>query len=217
MGYTGTMKITRYPQSCLRIEEDGHVIVIDPGVNFLHTHQPQDLYDVEAALYTHEHSDHYEPTIANALLDRGIPLFANESTALLIGEQHCTIVRSGEPFTIAGFEITPIDLPHSLLPDGTPGPQNTAYLVNGMFLHPGDAKELAGASITASAMGLPITGPDISQMDAFAFAKAIGAEKAIAMHFDNHGANPQYYADAAAAKQMPFTLVVLADGESIEI
>lgn len=37
------MKVTKYPQSCLLIEKDGHRIVIDPGNVFTASYKVADL------------------------------------------------------------------------------------------------------------------------------------------------------------------------------
>ena len=96
------MKVTHYPQSCIVIENNNHKVVIDPGMHFLETHSVNELDGVEAVLYTHQHSDHYEPKIAEALLAKGVQLFANEATAKLIGDGKATVVHDGDNFTAGG-------------------------------------------------------------------------------------------------------------------
>jgi L-ascorbate metabolism protein UlaG (beta-lactamase superfamily) len=212
----GSMKVTRYPQSCLLLEKDGHKIVIDPGDFFAAKYSVTDLEGVEAALYTHEHADHYDPSIATALHQKGVPLYCNASTAEVIHTKGaCTVIENNQKFEVAGFNVEAYDLPHALLPNGNEGPQNTGYLIDGVFFHPGDGKELAGLS--AESMALPITGPDISPLDAFNFAKQLGVKLAIPIHYDNYGARPEVYKQAAERLQMPFEVRVLADGESTEV
>lgn len=67
------MKITRYPQSCILVEKGGQQIVIDPGSLFLQTHTIAELQNVAAVLYTHQHPDHYEPSIADSLRSGCLP------------------------------------------------------------------------------------------------------------------------------------------------
>lgn len=207
------MKVTRFPQSCLLLEKNNHKIVIDPGMHFLETHSVDELRGVEAVLYTHQHPDHYEPKIAEALLAQGAQVFANGSTARLMGTEKVTVVNDGDSFTAAGFEVTGRELPHCLLPDGSEGPQNTGYVVDGVFFDPGDGKDIN--DLTVEAMALPITGPDISMLDAFNFAEKLGVKVAIPVHYSWMGADADTYKKFGAHR--PFEIRVLADGESTEL
>ncbi|MBL8159771.1 MBL fold metallo-hydrolase [Candidatus Saccharibacteria bacterium] len=209
------MKITRYPQSCLLLSHEGRQIVIDPGSDFLATRQHTELDMVEAVLYTHKHSDHVDPEIADYLGSKGAQLIGNRETAEMLGDRELRIVEDGESFEVAGFAVVARELPHCLLPDGSAGPQNTGYIINGTFFHPGDGIELAGLEVES--MALPIQGPDISMKDAFRFAKSLKVKQAIPIHYDKMGADPAVFAAFAKRFEMPFTLHVLADGESLEL
>jgi L-ascorbate metabolism protein UlaG (beta-lactamase superfamily) len=210
------MKVTRYPQSCLVLEKEGHKVVIDPGKFFAEKYGIDELDGVEAVLYTHEHIDHYHPETARALHEKGVPVYCNASTAEQIHTKGmCTVVENNQQFDIGGFKITAYELPHCLLPDGSEGPQNTGYLIDGVFFDPGDGKELAG--LQADSMALPISGPDISMLDAFNFAKQVGAKVAIPVHYRWMGADAHAYKDFAEWSKQPFELRVLEDGESTEL
>jgi L-ascorbate metabolism protein UlaG (beta-lactamase superfamily) len=211
------MKITRFPQSCILLERDGQRIVIDPGEDFLKSHTIEELQGVKAVLYTHQHSDHFVAEISSALHEQGAALYANAATAKLIGTDDCTTVKSLDSFTVAGFAVVAYEIAHCLLPNGEPGPQNTGYVVDGVFFHPGDGKDMGELSLQVASMALPIAGPDISMLDAFTFAKQVGAQMAIPIHYDKLGANAEVYALFAERLQLPFKLQVLADGQSLEI
>ncbi len=208
------MKVTRFPQSCLLLEKDNHKIVIDPGMHFLETHKVQELQDVEAVLYTHEHTDHYDPSIAEALLAQKIPLFVNSATAQLIGNEKVTVVDDGDNFTVATFEVIARELPHCLLPSGQPGPQNTGYVIDGVFFHPGDGKEIEDLKVDN--LALPISGPDISILDAIQFAKQVEAKLVIPIHYQAIPADPDVFAAYAERGGALFRVQILADGESTE-
>lgn len=208
------MKITHFSHSCLLIEAEGKKIIIDPGKFFVESHKIDEVSDVIAVLYTHEHPDHYNPDVANELKAKGVALYANESTARLIGEG-CTVVHDGQEFEVAGMNIAVYELPHSPLPDGSEGPQNTGYVINGVLFHPGDGKYLAGLQVDN--LALPIVGPDISMRDAFDFAKQVKAKVAIPIHYQFVPTDPDAYADFAKMMNMPFEMRVLHDGESTEI
>ncbi len=210
------MKVTRFPQSCIMIEKENHKIVIDPGVQFLDSHKVEELDDVEAVLYTHQHSDHYDESIARRLLDRGARIFANGSTARLIGAEKVTVMNDGDGFTIGSFEIIARELPHCPMVDGSEGPQNTGYVIDGIFFHPGDGRELEG--LTVDNLALPIVGPDISIRDAVDFAKQVKAKVAIPIHYTAIPADPHVFAAyAGKGREALFEVRVLADGESTEL
>ncbi|HSW37007.1 MAG TPA: hypothetical protein VLG37_01405 [Candidatus Saccharimonadales bacterium] len=89
-------------------------------------------------------------------------------------------------------------------------------LVDGVFFHPGDGKELADLEVKNVA--LPITGPDISMLDAYNFAKQLKAELVIPIHYLKFGAKPEVFKAYAEEKfHFPFKVRVLADGESTEL
>lgn len=211
------MKITRYPQSCLLIENGGRTILIDPGSNFLDSHQKQELDAVEAVLYTHNHSDHLEPDIVAYLADRGVEIYANAESAKTIGNDQVRIVNNGDEFEVAGFRLSAHGLPHCPMPDGGDGPQNTGYLIDGTLFHPGDGKGLEG--LEADSVALPIQGPDLSFRDAFDFAAQLKPKVVIPIHYDLMGANPEVFKMFAGEQglNVPYEIRVLQDGESTEL
>lgn len=214
--YNRNMNITRFPQSCILIEKNNQRIVIDPGTPFLNTHSPEEIKGVAAVFYTHQHPDHYEPSIADTLFQAGTAVYANEATAQLIGEDRCRVLRDGATFQIGGFEVRAYELPHCLGPDGSSGPQNTGYIVDDIFFHPGDGKEMQ-AALQVNTIALPMTGPDITALDAFTFARQVKAKLAIPIHFDLMGANMDVYKRWADSSNLPFEFRILGDGESLEI
>ncbi|HSW79054.1 MAG TPA: MBL fold metallo-hydrolase [Candidatus Babeliales bacterium] len=209
------MKVTRFTQSCLLIEEQGSKILIDPSAD------EKDSLDafgqLDAVLYTHEHHDHFDAELAKTFVEQAIaPVYANASTAKLI-EASKTVVEDGQELKIGNFTIKAIGLPHCKMPNGSAGPQNTGYLINGNLFHPGDGVELDGLKVDN--LALPITGPDVSMKDAFAFAKKVQAKVAIPIHYDKLGAHPDVYANFAGffPDDFKFSIKPLAHGESSEI
>ncbi|HEV2257840.1 MAG TPA: MBL fold metallo-hydrolase [Streptosporangiaceae bacterium] len=92
-------RITKYTHSCVRIERDGTVLVIDPGI----WSEPSALYGADAVLVTHEHGDHIDVL---RLAGLGVPVYAPADARItgldVIG------VKSGESFTAAGFTVTAV-------------------------------------------------------------------------------------------------------------
>ncbi|HXT91234.1 MAG TPA: MBL fold metallo-hydrolase, partial [Trebonia sp.] len=55
----GTMLLTWLGHSCFRLEKDGFVAVIDPGI----VAPGNALDDADAVLITHQHADHFLPSL----------------------------------------------------------------------------------------------------------------------------------------------------------
>lgn len=205
------MQVTKYPQSCLVVEVDGRRLLIDPGVFVTAKYAPEDLGEIDAVLYTHRHPDHVDSDLAVTLHQRGIDLFGNTDVCDLLGHTVVTEVRDGEPFEAAGVEVLPRDLPHVELVDGSAGPPNTGFLVDGRLFHPGDGVELTG--LGARALAAPISGPSISFRDAYELVRTVGASTVVPIHYDMFTADPRHFArvcDLAA-------VVALDDGEATEV
>lgn len=205
------MKITRFTQSCLLIEEGNSKILIDPSG--AEKGNVAKFGKLDAILYTHEHADHFDAEMAKSWVEQGVPVYANASTAKLIGGKVNTI-QDGQEFSVGGFKIKALELPHCLMWDGGEGPQNTGYLINGQFFHPGDGKELEGLKVDN--MALPITGPDVSIKDAFSFAVQLGVKAAIPIHYDYIGTKPEVFASIASG-HFDFEVKVLANGASTDL
>ncbi len=207
------MKITRYFQSCLLVEEAGVRILIDPSGQ--ESGNLDKFGKLDAVLYTHEHGDHFDADLAQTFVEQGIaPIWANASTAKLIMASK-TQVSDGQEFEVGGIKVKALELPHCLMIDGSSGPQNTGYLINEKFFHAGDGKELAGLSVDI--LAAPITGPDISFKDANDFAVQVSAKTVVPIHYDYIGTNPEVFATFAGFFKQPYKIVVIGPGESASL
>jgi glyoxylase-like metal-dependent hydrolase (beta-lactamase superfamily II) len=149
------VRITKCPQSCL---------LLDAGFHVTHGRSLEQLGTIDAALYTHEHPDRFDPAWTGPLRDRDVPLYANEPVCALIGEG-ATRVDDGTTFHAAEVPVAAYDLPHMPLVDGRPGSPNLGFLIDGRSLHPGDAKDLGG--LRTEVLATPIAGPSLSARDAY--------------------------------------------------
>ena len=95
------MRITKFGHACIRVEHDGHTVVIDPG-GFT---QPEAVDGADAVLITHEHPDHYDPA---HLARTDAPVFTIEAVAAKIREdapalaERITVVAPEETFRVDG-------------------------------------------------------------------------------------------------------------------
>jgi L-ascorbate metabolism protein UlaG (beta-lactamase superfamily) len=183
------MKVTRFFQSCLLIEDGNARILIDPSGQ--EKDRIKGFGKLDAVFYTHEHMDHFDAELAQTFVEQGIaPVYSNASTAKQISASK-TEVSDGQEFDVAGMKVKAIELPHCLMIDGSTSVQNTGYLVNSKLFHPGDGKEIEG--LQADILAVPLNGPDISPKDAFDFSKQVQAKDVIPIHYDFLGGNPDFF------------------------
>lgn len=205
------MRVTKHPQSCLVVESAaGGRLLIDPGSFAAAALSPADLGAVDGVLVTHRHPDHCDARLLDPLRDAGVPVVANADAAAAIGDD-VRVVGDGERFELAGIDVAAHDLPHQVMVDGSPGPPNTGFLLDGRLFHPGDGLSLAG--LTASALVLPIAGPSTSFHDAYRFATQLEAATVIPAHYAMFVADPQLFADKSGLGDVR----VLADGEATQL
>ena len=124
------------------------------------------------------------------------------------------VIEPNKEFQVAGFTIKPVGLPHCKMLDGSDGPPNTGYVINGTLFHPGDGIEIAGLTVETAA--IPITGPTINYDRAWKLARSLQAKRVIPMHYSN----PAYKVDVSGFVKMKpeeTEVIVLDDGHSTEI
>jgi len=204
------MKLTRYFQSCLLIEEGNARIVIDPSGQ--EAADSNKFGKLDAVLYTHEHGDHFDPELAQKFADAGVAVYANASTAKQM-KSPPNVIEDGQELEVAGVKISVHELPHCLMVSGAQGPQNSGYLINERLFHPGDGKELAG--VKAEILAVPISGPDISLKDASDFVKQVGAKVAVPIHYDFIGTKPEVF--EMLGGDQPYQVKTIGAGQTIEV
>jgi L-ascorbate metabolism protein UlaG (beta-lactamase superfamily) len=174
------VQVTKYNQSTLVLEGEGR-IAIDIGTLTTAAYDLDELGHLDAVLFTHRHGDHLDPDLVPRLEEAGVAIYGNADVCSLLGEA-AVQVSSGEAFEVAGFQVEPRDLEHVELVDGSPGPPNTGFVIDGRLFHPGDGISLAG--LTVEALAVPIAGPSISARDAYRFIQQVSASTAIPIHYD---------------------------------
>jgi L-ascorbate metabolism protein UlaG (beta-lactamase superfamily) len=205
------MKVIRYFQSCLLIEEGKARILIDPSGQ--EKERLGDFGKLDAVFYTHEHGDHFDADMAKDFVEQGVaPVYANASTAKQI-EASKTVVEDGKEYDVGGVKVKAIELPHCLMVDGSTSVQNTGYLFNGKLFHPGDGKELDGLEVET--LAVPVNGPDISLKDAYDFTMQVKAKQVVPIHYDYLGGNPDFLGQSLNKKGVKVHALTI--GDSVEI
>lgn len=205
------VRVTKYLQSCVVLDRGDSRVAFDLGTRPEGPYELDALGTLDGVLYTHRHGDHLDVDLVEGLLERGIPLYANADVCDALAGRPVTPVDSGQELTVGTFTIRALDLPHFVMIDGTSGPQNTGFLVDDRFFHPGDGLQIDG--VTPEVLAVPLAGPSISMHDAYQMVQRLHPETVIPIHYDVFPANPDRFAQACSLARV----VVLGDGETADL
>ena len=164
-------RITRYTHSCVRIERNGTVLVVDPGI----WSEPSALRGADAVLITHEHTDHVDVL---RLAGLGVPVYA-PADARITGLDVIR-VQPGKPFTAAGFAVTPVGARHAQVFEDEPDCANQGYIIEGRLYHPGDALFVPDQAVET--LLVPLQASWLKTAEAISFLRAVGPKRAFGIH-----------------------------------
>jgi L-ascorbate metabolism protein UlaG (beta-lactamase superfamily) len=176
------VRLTKFGHSCVRLEHDGAVLVIDPG-----SFTERAAYDgVDAVLITHEHGDHLDPDVLAEELGRRPAVTVHTNAAVvskldpaLGGVVHT--VESGQPFTAAGMSVRAFGGLHADIHPDIPRVPNLGFLVNDSVYHPGDSFDLPGDARIDTLL-VPVSAPWLKISEAVDFVRALAPRRALALH-----------------------------------
>lgn len=175
------MQLTKYTHSCVRLDDNGRSLVIDPGV---FSEVDTALAGADAVLITHEHPDHLD---VNALQDvaRSRPslrIWCPESVReqLNILGERVSVVASEEVFQAGGFGVRAFGGQHALIHGSVPVVANLAFLVEGSVFHPGDSFTVP--EVEVETLLLPIHAPWSKTGDVLDFMTSVRAPRVHQIH-----------------------------------
>jgi L-ascorbate metabolism protein UlaG (beta-lactamase superfamily) len=208
------MKITKYVHSCLLIESDQGVVLVDPGSFSWQA----GLFDVSSlerldeVAITHLHRDHYDPEFLRAITERfpDITVICNDQVERQLAEDGITVASKQ-----ASDRCQPFASEHPNLPWADETPVNTGFHIMGRLTHPGDTKILTE---TKDILALPITAPWCSEAEQVNMALRLKPKKVIPIH-DYHWsqwARQDGYDKARSVfAKASIELVVADDGQTL--
>lgn len=214
------MLIKKYPQSHLVITNDqGKKLIIDPGFLTFKTGQFKisDFQGADLYLITHQHADHMDPETIKEVVGEGA-VFGNFDVVnklKSVDVLHAKEVKNREKFSVSGFEIEAVELPHFRTPDNNP-PPNTGFLINGIFFHGGDGfkiNEVLSVENAALASGHPA----LSTLSVLDLAKSLNAKVLIPIHTDIYPRNLEEFKKASEVYKYGIEIKAIASGEEINI
>ncbi|MET3809000.1 MBL fold metallo-hydrolase [Arthrobacter sp. UYEF3] len=180
------MKLTKFTHACVRLEKEGRVLVLDPGI-FSETEQA--LAGASAVLITHEHADHIDvDAVSGALLaNQDLQLFAPDGVAAQLrgkapgAAERIHTVAAGETFEAAGFVIRSFGGQHALIHPQIPVVANVGYLVDSNVYHPGDSFAIPDG-IEVQTLLVPIHAPWNKVGEVVDFVIGVRAPRAFPIH-----------------------------------
>ena|SRR5258705_9699689 len=175
------MRLIKFAHACVRLESDGGVLVIDPGV----FSDAAALDGADAVLVTHEHADHLNVDALVAAIGArpGLRVFTAAAVAPKLDAVAgaVTAVAPGDRFEAAGYQVQAFGGTHAEIHPDIPRVANVAFLVNGLVYHPGDSL-FAPEDTTVDTLLLPVSGPWLKTGEAVDFARAVAPRQALAIH-----------------------------------
>jgi L-ascorbate metabolism protein UlaG (beta-lactamase superfamily) len=165
------LTLTRFTHACVRLERDGRVLVVDPGI----WSEPAALTGADAVLVTHEHLDHVDRL---RLAGLGAPVFAPAGAD--IPDLAFEPLAVGEGREIAGFRVQAFGGRHAEGIPGQPVAANLGYLIDGEVYHPGDSLDRPGVPVPT--VLVPAAGPWLAVRDAIGFLRDVAPERAFPIH-----------------------------------
>ncbi len=181
------MLLTKFSHSCVRLEQDGSVLVLDPG-SFSEVEEA--LEGASAVLVTHEHPDHIDMDrvvavfAANPALRLWAPGGVADTVTAALGDaagDRIHAVAGGEEFSAAGFDVRTFGGQHALIHPLIPMVANVGYLVGGAVYHPGDSF-IVPHGVDVGTLLVPVHAPWSKLAEVVDFVASVRAPRAFQIH-----------------------------------
>ncbi|MEU8767430.1 MBL fold metallo-hydrolase [Streptomyces griseus] len=177
----GALTLTKKTHSCVRIEKEGRVLVIDPG-GFS---EDDAALGADIVLVTHEHPDHFNEARLRAGLEANpaaeiwtLRSVAEQLSAAFPGRVHT--VGDGDAFSAAGFDVTVHGELHAVIHPDIPRITNVGFLVDGSVFHPGDALTVPDRPVDT--LLLPVMAPWSKISEVIDYVREVDPRRAIDVH-----------------------------------
>jgi L-ascorbate metabolism protein UlaG (beta-lactamase superfamily) len=173
------MRLTKYTHACLRFEKNGKILVIDPG-GFSKEDEPI-LDGADAVLITHEHFDHLDVNRLKAAAP-GVEIWTCEAVAAELADvpAKVQVVRHGDTFGAAGFEVKVFGERHAKNHPDVPIVQNVGFLVDDEVFYPGDALTVPGVDVPT--LMVPTNAPWMKLMEMVDYLRTVRPSRAFSTH-----------------------------------
>lgn len=178
------IKITKFAQSCILVEEAGARILFDPG-NY--STKQNELEDLDALFITHEHQDHYDLNNVKAILanNQNVKVYTNNGVGAALGKDGIkySLLEQGQSLNIKGVKIDAFGEKHAMMYPTLPRVANTGYMIAERLFHPGDSLTVPNKKVEI--LALPIVAPWLKMSEVIDYAKAVKPKVCFPIHDAN--------------------------------
>ncbi|MBT8226283.1 MAG: MBL fold metallo-hydrolase [Dactylosporangium sp.] len=176
------MQVKKFSHSCVRVEEAGAVLVIDPGT----LSEPLAVEGADAILYTHEHPDHFDVRkLVDTLARRPeCQVYAHPAVADQLADLDGAVRRvlPGDRFEAAGFSVRAFGGLHAEIHPELPRVPNVGYFIEpGGIYHPGDSFDVL-ADVEVRTLFVPVAGTWLKLTDSVDFVRRLAPQRAVGLH-----------------------------------
>src|SRR3954453_7083144 len=175
------MRITKFGHACVRVEHDGHVVVVDPGAFT----EREGVEGATAVLITHQHADHlHVPHLAAT----DAPVWTIAAVAEQIAEEDAgvaervQVVSPGQQVDV-GVPVTAVGELHAVIHEDLPRFRNSGYVIDAggtRIYHRGDSFAPAGGPVDL--LLLPVHPPWSKISEVIDLARSVGSRRSVAVH-----------------------------------
>lgn len=216
------MKLTKFTHSCVRIEKDDRVLVLDPGT---FSEVETALEGADFLLVTHAHPDHFDAERVNAYLAEHpeVKVYAPAAVADQVREAapsvEVTTVEGEESFSLGNFEVKTFGGQHALIHPLIKTIDNVAFLIDENVYHPGDSL-VVPHGLKVKTLLVPIHAPWSKIQETIDFVISVRAKVAFPIHnglinSNGHGIMESQITDFGAKYGTEYKH--LESGESVEV
>jgi len=173
------MKITKYEHACFVVEDNGQVLVVDPGAYTTDFVVPS---GVVAVVVTHEHPDHLDKTHLQAVVaaNPDAIVIAHSDITSQLNDFKTQSVVAGEGIKVGNFALEFYGGTHATIYPELPPVANLGVLINGRIYYPGDSFALPERNVDV--LALPVSAPWMKLSEAIDFAKAVNPKVIFPTH-----------------------------------
>lgn len=173
------MKLTKYQHACFTVEEDGQLLVVDPGEFSTDFIAPT---NVVAIVITHQHADHFDQERVAEIIDKNPEaiIVAPASVTAALEAFTSQAATAGESISVGPFELKFHGGQHAIIHETIPIIENIGVVINDLVYYPGDSLVLPGQPIDT--LLLPASAPWMKAGEAMNFLAAVKPRLAIPTH-----------------------------------
>jgi L-ascorbate metabolism protein UlaG (beta-lactamase superfamily) len=164
------MKITKFEHACFTVEQDGDVLVVDPGGFTTDFIVPD---HVVAVVITHEHADHLAKEHLQAIIAKNpdAVIIAHGDVTAQLSEFQTKSVVPNEGIKVGAFELEFFGGEHAFIMKEWPIIANLGVMINDRLYYPGDSFTVPERLVEV--LALPVAAPWLKISESLDFLEAV--------------------------------------------